>query len=249
MLKLIPVIDILNAQVVRGIAGQRESYQPNKSLLVDGSDPVATTLALVESFQVDTIYIADLDALTGVGLSNEIIQEISALGVKTVVDAGGTSAADVEQTFSLGVDSVVIPLESLQSLTTLDEIIDSSRAGSRLPSQLKNIVFSLDLISGEILSPLQGKFSPMQIVDEVYQRGIRRMIVLDLAGVGVSAGVPTIPLCQDIKATYPDLEIWTGGGVRSIADVQELDAAGIDGVLVASALHDGKITPTEWMNQ
>ena len=87
-----------------------------------------------------------------------------------------------------------------------------------------------------------------KLVEEVYQRGIRRLIVLDLAGVGVSAGVPTIDLCQEIKAAYPDLEIWTGGGVRSIADVQKLDAVGIDGVLVASALHDGKITPMDWKN-
>ena len=165
-----------------------------------------------------------------------------------VVDAGVTSDSDIEHLISLGVDSVVIPLESLPSLSALDEIINSCRAGSRLPSRMKNTVFSLDLNSGEVLGPLQGELSPMQVVEEVYQRGIRRLIVLDLAGVGVSAGVPTIDLCQEIKAAYPDLEIWTGGGVRSIADVQKLDAVGIDGVLVASALHDGKITPMDWKN-
>ena len=64
------------------------------------------------------------------------------------------------------------------------------------------------------------------------------MIVLDLAGVGAEAGVPTIPLCQRLRAVHgPEIEIITGGGVRNADDLRALEAAGVDGVLVASALH------------
>ena len=35
-------------------------------------------------------------------------------------------------------------------------------------------------------------------------------------------------------------EVISGGGVRNWADIQSLDAAGCDGVLVASALHAGE---------
>jgi phosphoribosylformimino-5-aminoimidazole carboxamide ribotide isomerase len=38
------------------------------------------------------------------------------------------------------------------------------------------------------------------------------------------------------------VEVFVGGGVRSIVDVQELNEIGVAGVLLATALHSGKIT-------
>jgi hypothetical protein len=38
------------------------------------------------------------------------------------------------------------------------------------------------------------------------------------------------------------LQIVAGGGVRSAADLRSLSAAGCDAALVASALHDGRLT-------
>lgn len=71
------------------------------------------------------------------------------------------------------------------------------------------------------------------------------MIVLDLAGVGVDGGVPTLPLCRAIRSEFPDVQVITGGGVRGRGDLQALAAADVDGVLVASALHNGQVTPED----
>ena len=67
------------------------------------------------------------------------------------------------------------------------------------------------------------------------------MIVLDLAGVGVDAGVSTVPLCRRLHRSFPQLRLITGGGVRSVDDLRELQGLGIEGVLAASALHNGTI--------
>lgn len=238
MIKLIPVIDILNGQVVRGIAGERDRYQPNESKLLEGSDPVETATAFIESFDVERIYIADLDAFTGVGSSAEIIKAISALPVKTVVDAAAKTTSEVSRLLDLGVEEVVVPLESLSSLQRLHEIVEGC--------DVSRLVFSLDLKSGKPMGKLSDELNPLAIAEIVYEAGIRKMIVLDLAGVGVSAGVPTIELSREIKANYPDFVIWTGGGIRSIGDVRALNAAELDGVLIASALHDKKIELKEW---
>jgi phosphoribosylformimino-5-aminoimidazole carboxamide ribotide isomerase len=48
-----------------------------------------------------------------------------------------------------------------------------------------------------------------------------------------------------LKQTYPNLQLTAGGGVRGMEDVRRLHALGVDRVLVASALHDGRITPEE----
>ena len=45
---------------------------------------------------------------------------------------------------------------------------------------------------------------------------------------------------RNIKA-----KVFVGGGVRDIKDLVELKALGVFGVLLATALHSGKISPEE----
>ena len=70
----------------------------------------------------------------------------------------------------------------------------------------------------------------------------QRLEVVDLAGVGVGQGVPTLDLCRRLRAAYPKLELISGGGVRGVDDLKALRDAGCDAALVASALHDGRLT-------
>ena len=62
-MQIIPVIDLLGGQVVRGIGGRRSEYRPIESQLVAGSDPGAIATAFVEHFGATTCYVADLDAI------------------------------------------------------------------------------------------------------------------------------------------------------------------------------------------
>jgi phosphoribosylformimino-5-aminoimidazole carboxamide ribotide isomerase len=71
--------------------------------------------------------------------------------------------------------------------------------------------------------------------------GIQRYIVLDIAHVGMGCGVRTAPVCQALRRRAPAVQIATGGGVRSMDDVVAAGQWGCDLVLVASALHDGRI--------
>ena len=57
--------------------------------------------------------------------------------------------------------------------------------------------------------------------------------------------MPTVPLCRQLRAECRDVEIITGGGVRHAGDLAELAAVGVDGVLVASALHDGALSAVD----
>ena len=67
------------------------------------------------------------------------------------------------------------------------------------------------------------------------------MIVLDLAAVGTGQGTPTLELCGALKQKYPQLEIITGGGVNSAEDLARLEWC-CDAALIASAIHDGRLT-------
>jgi phosphoribosylformimino-5-aminoimidazole carboxamide ribotide isomerase len=71
------------------------------------------------------------------------------------------------------------------------------------------------------------------------------LIVLDLAQVGVGAGLSTAALCQQIREAVPQLPLITGGGVRGPQDLATVETWGVAGVLVASALHDRHLTAAD----
>jgi len=231
-MELIPVLDIRHGVVVRGVAGKRECYRPIQSNLVESAAPCEVLTAL-EQFEPRHVYIADLDGIERDDTNLKTLsQMVSESTVKICVDSGVRSIEHVEQLLELGVSQVVLGLESLPSFDWLAElrtVIDAQR-----------LIFSLDLRLGV---PMQfQELTPLSIIERVVESGVIQLIVLDLAAVGVGQGIPTLPLCTAIRQQYPGVKLWTGGGVNSWDDVKHAASAGVDGVLVASALHDGRIT-------
>jgi phosphoribosylformimino-5-aminoimidazole carboxamide ribotide isomerase len=82
----------------------------------------------------------------------------------------------------------------------------------------------------------------LTLVRRVVAMGVGTLIVIDLARVGTGRGCGTENLLRAIRKGFPEVELIAGGGVRSWADVDRLGDAGADAVLIASALHDGRIT-------
>lgn len=238
MPELIPVLDLLGGEVVRGIAGERAKYRANRSCLVDGADPVRTALAFRELFELNKLYVADLDALQGGNFAEEILRELTQLDLQLTVDAGVTSSAAAETLFALGIQEVVLALESLPDLSVVDNLVQTF--GS------ERFRFSLDLKQGNLLGVSGQGREALEVVQAVTEAGITTLIVLDLAAVGTGNGLPTLKLCQEIRRACPEVNIWTGGGIRDFDDFAAVPAKLIDGLLIASALHDGAITPVEW---
>ena len=65
--------------------------------------------------------------------------------------------------------------------------------------------------------------------------------MIDLARVGSGSGPPSGPSPSWPRA--PGVAIYAGGGVRDDGDLRALETAGAAGALVATALHEGRITP------
>jgi uncharacterized protein related to proFAR isomerase len=66
--------------------------------------------------------------------------------------------------------------------------------------------------------------------------------VIDLARVGSGSG-PPLRAVEELARALPGVAIYAGGGVRDDADLRALEEAGATGALVATALHEGRITP------
>ena len=122
---------------------------------------------------------------------------------------------------------VVAGLETVAGPGALREIVDVVGRNQ--------VVFSLDLRDGV---PLRGWPDPAA---SAVGLGITRLIVLDLARVGLGSGTGTDELCRRLSCNYPHIELFAGGGVAGPADLTRLAGCGVRGVLVASALHDGRL--------
>lgn len=235
-MQIIPVMDVQNGVVVHGVAGQRSHYRRVQSLLTPSCAPSVLLRAFVEQFGFTSCYLADLDAIQQQQLNRCTVAELTRSGVELMVDRGVRCAADVQELLDLGVNRVVVALETLTSGDVAANLL--SEFGSEA------LVLSLDLKSGRALTnngPWQNQ-SPQTIAEELIGIGFRNMIVLDLAAVGMNQGTPTLQLCERIRDHFPAVSVITGGGVRSTDDLWQLHRAGIDGALVASALHDGRLT-------
>lgn len=234
-----PVLDLLGGIVVRGVAGQRDRYAAIQSTLCDSADPLTVATTLSEQFGLQRFYLADLDAILYGQPNRDTWNQLRAAGFELLIDAGVRDESTARQVLHSGADAVILGLETCSD--------------PELPARLLNDVapervwFSLDLKHGQPLGDLSrwGTSSPLDIARCVLAAGIRNLIVLDLAGVGVGAGVPTLGLCREIKEQFPQTHLVTGGGVRHRDDLWTLKRQGLDGVLIASALHNGQLTPDD----
>ncbi|MCA9248200.1 MAG: hypothetical protein KDA42_13825 [Planctomycetales bacterium] len=238
------MIDLLRGEVVHGIAGDRAKYRPLQSVLTPNATPSSVASALVSHFASEQVYVADLDAIMTGHPSWKAIGEIAQSGAGILLDAGvrgATQAVELAQHMAqLSVTvRMIIGLESLQTLRDLEAIVRSQGE--------TNVVLSLDMRGGVPVTVIEAwqSMQPMQIVRAAYAVGVRRFLLLDLHGVGSNAGVPTLPLCRLLRDEMPRVEIISGGGVRSCEDLVALQAAGCDGALVATSLHNGAICPAE----
>jgi len=235
-------MDIQGSQVVRGIAGRREEYQPVQSNLAPTADPTDVARAFARTLSREDVYVADLDAIAGAHPSWRDLRAIAAAGLNVWLDAGIRDVAAARRLARFSLDAarttvarIIVALESVDGPATVEAIVRELG--------WQRVVFSLDLNGGRPISsaPEWQEAEPLGIAHQVGAMGVRRLVVLDLAYVGTGQGGATLGLCRQIAASMPGVEITTGGGVSAAEDLVALAEAGVDRALVASALHDGRI--------
>ena len=221
-MRVIGVLDVASGVAVSGEAGRREGYRPVRSVLAEGSEPLALARALRGKLGLRELYVADLDALEGrAAHGREFYERLRAEGLELLLDHGMRHAP------LRGDWRVVAGLETVAGPGVLGE----------------GMVFSLDLRGGEPLGDLSGwpDPSPRGLVREAVRRGVRAVLFLDLQRIGTGQGTGTEDLCAWARGEFPALEIIAGGGIAGRADLDRLASLGVDAALVGSALHDGRL--------
>jgi phosphoribosylformimino-5-aminoimidazole carboxamide ribotide isomerase len=176
------------------------------------------------------LYVADLDALAGAPADVQTLAALSAVA-ELWVDAGAITPERAADLAGAGASRNVIGTESLGSGALED--MDTPR-----------LVLSVDLRDGRLISPrpdLAGR-DAAAAAPLATELGVQELLVIDLARVGSGSGPPIDAVAQ-LAAAVPDAAIYAGGGVRNDDDLRALETAGAAGALVATALHEGRITP------
>jgi phosphoribosylformimino-5-aminoimidazole carboxamide ribotide isomerase len=232
---VLPVLDLMAGRVVRGIAGRRADYRPVVSRLTPSSEPADVAAAFAKHFGLTELYLADLDAIAGSAPARATYDRLHAGGFRLWVDAGVRGPGRARELAAAGVARVVVGLETVDGPAVLSEVIDA--LGDR-------VAFSLDLRDGQPLGNVDAwpARDAEGIAAHAVALGVRRLIVLDLARVGVGKGLGTEGLYARLAREFPSVEVFAGGGIRGVAELRRLRDGGVRGALVASALHDGVLS-------
>jgi phosphoribosylformimino-5-aminoimidazole carboxamide ribotide isomerase len=226
-MQVIPVIDIRNGVAVRAIAGLRDSYAPLATPLAATSDPLDVARGLASLYAFESFYVADLDAIECRGSNVPTVAALAeALApARLWLDAGFTRALDAAAWRAVETVDLVFGSETLDSVEAAAALRDDPRA-----------ILSLDFSSAGFLG------DPRLNAEESFWPD--RLIVMTLARVGAKQG-PDVARFHDISARAGARRVHAAGGVRGLDDLLALKEAGAAGALVATALHEGRLTPEE----
>jgi phosphoribosylformimino-5-aminoimidazole carboxamide ribotide isomerase len=224
--EVIPVIDLKAGAVVHARGGEREGYRPLRSCLCADSAPVAVVRALLGVYPFASLYVADLDAIEGRGSHASDIAGIARAFPRLAlwIDCGVRDAQRCRDWWGRDVATPVIGTEALADARALAEL-----ARERHPDSW---VLSLDYRGDALLGGVA--------LTDTLACWPSRVIVMTLARVGTGAG-PDLERIGEISGLAGTRKIYAAGGVRGGVDLIALAARGVSGVLVATALHEGRL--------
>ncbi len=221
-MKIIPVIDLKNGQVVQAIKGDRSNYKPIQSELCFGSSPVDVVTALLKATSSNILYIADLDSIENSGNNFQIITDLAQQhkNISFWLDAGFTSLDQLNRWQEIPNIRPVIGSESHNEISSLLSLLKSDH------------ILSLDFRNDQLCGPDDILDQPDNWPNDV--------VIMSLNTVGSNSG-PNLNLIDSMKTIGSDSQLYAAGGVRDQSDLDLLTQIKVEGVLIASALHTKNI--------
>src|SRR5262245_33670007 len=225
---IIPALDLKGGAVVHARGGAREEYRPIETALGTADDPIGLARALLAITGSAVLYIADVDAIEGVGNHFDVCRDLAnALPRSELwIDAGFTNVTDCAFWLPLGA-TLVIGTESLSVASDWHELRASFG---------ESLVLSLDYGA-------EGMRGPRALFAEP-AHWPARIIAISLDRVGTENG-PDAERLREVVEQAGSRSVYASGGMRNIGDLEEAAEAGARGALIATALHRGVVTQKE----
>ncbi len=232
-LKLYPAIDIRNGQAVRlkqGDYAQETVYytEPYKAAMefeVEGSK---------------YIHVVDLDgAKAGTPQNIEVIDKIIK-NVHIPIEVGGgiRTMADIETRLSRGVDRVILGTAAVKNPDFLAAAVEKYGPD--------HVVAGIDAKDGIVMISgweQSGNVTAAELSLKMKKIGVTTIIYTDISRDGMMVG-PNIAKTKEL-ADASGMKIIASGGISSMDDLAELNAASIYGAVFGKAIYERKINLRE----
>ena len=223
-MQIIPVLDLKDGRVVRGIRGDRAAYRPIETPLSPSAEPLEVLAGLMGLYPFGAVYLADLDAIGGgvpdVALYRRLAQAYP--DCRVWIDCGLKDRGGVEH----------LRMSGLRPVAGSETLADTALLSD--PAFRRDGVLSLDFRGDAFVGD--------EAVLDTVKSWPERIIVMTLARVGSGLGPDLARLSEIGLRAGPGRSVFAAGGLRGPEDIDALNDLGMAGILVASALHDGRLT-------
>jgi phosphoribosylformimino-5-aminoimidazole carboxamide ribotide isomerase len=231
MIRIIPAIDIINGQCVRlseGDFSRQKTYD---------SSPVEVAKRF-EGQGVKYLHLVDLDGARARKPVNLAVLESIAAGTSLQVDFGGgiQSRESIEQAFSAGAHQITAGSIAVREPELVKGWLAQYGAGRILiGADFRDNTISINAWAEQSNLTLEAFIAGYLAV------GAHTYVCTDVSKDGMLQG-PATDTYRHLVKTYPAAEIIASGGVTTIRDLEELEAAGVQGAIIGKAIYEGTIT-------
>jgi phosphoribosylformimino-5-aminoimidazole carboxamide ribotide isomerase len=234
MISLIPAIDIIDGKCVRltqGDYGQKKIY----------SERPVEVARQFEAAGIRRLHLVDLDgAKAGKVMNMKVLESISTQ-TRLIIDYGGGIKCneDVEAVFSNGATMISVGSVAVREPELFHEWV--RRHGP------DRVLLGADVKDEKIAIHGWTEVTGIGVFDFISlnkMMGVKNFFCTDIAKDGVMEG-PAVELYKRILSRVKGINLVASGGVTSLDDIRDLEAAGCSGVIIGKAIYEGKITMKE----
>lgn len=233
-IEIIPAIDIIDGKCVRLSQGD---YQQKT---IYNENPLEVAM-MFEAAGLKRLHLVDLDGAKAHHIVNQKVLENIASNTNLIIDFGGglKSDEDLKIAFDSGASMVTGGSIAVKSPEIFLRWIEKFGADKIiLGADAKNEMIA---VAGWQESTVTDIIS---FINNWYSKGIRKIISTDISRDGMLQGAAT-DLYKKIINSVPGAYLIASGGVSSMADILELEDAGIPAVITGKAIYEGRITMEE----
>jgi phosphoribosylformimino-5-aminoimidazole carboxamide ribotide isomerase len=201
-----------------------------------GGDPLAAATAFVAA-GARWLHVVDMDlAFRGTLANGQVIAALASIPDTRVQASGGVRTAEqVEALRALGASRVVVASAALADEEAVTKIIARSRPGET--------VVGIEVADGRIRG--RGAEIDLELASTLgwlRTAGAERLLVTAVDRVATVEGPDTALVRRAARAGLPVL---AAGGIRSLADLEAVRAAGAEGAVVGRSALEGRLDLAE----
>ena len=234
MMEIVPAIDMIEGRCVRLSQGDF-----NKSKEYD-----ASPLEMAKRYEdvgVRRLHLVDLDgARAGVPQNLRNLEQIASATSLDVEWGGGVrSRESIASVLNAGAAGVICGSLALQEPRLFSAFLKEYGE--------ERIILGADISGGKIATKgwLELSSSTIEEVIELFLKdGLKRVICTDISKDGMLQG-PAVELYSALMVRFPAMHLTASGGVGSMADLENLEAAGVPAAIVGKAIFEERITLKE----